>query len=280
MTQKTLLIFGYGYVAKFLAQSLSQMGWRIYSTSRTQYTNIDAHTTLVDFFSTDMPHIIAQADMIISTIPPDETGSDPVLATYQHNIVDSQCQWIGYLSSTSVYGNHDGAWVDENTLCKPSNLHAKQRLQIEQAWLSLYTSYRLHIHIFRLSGIYGPEKNYKTRISRGQQYVIVKPGQYFSRIHVEDIVLALSASMQHPTSGEVFNISDSMPAPPQAVAHYAAALLHQPKLEEVTYGNIALPQRLDNFYCDNKKVCSAKIVERLTLQWKYPSYKEGLAKGC
>lgn len=284
-TKKAFFIFGYGYVARFLCHELGKLGWKIYATSRTvekHTSQCPKHVHLIDFNDTARIHAkLSESEVILITAPPHEEEGDPVLSRFKPQLI-AACptfRWIGYLSSTGVYGDHHGQWVDETSSSLPHCARAQRRLDAEQAWLEIYQDYQLPVHLFRLSGIYGPGRNALEKIQSGKDYTIVKPGQFFSRTHVQDICLALIASMQEPTPGEYYNISDDLPAPLHEVDQYAAQLLNV-TLRSIPYEQSTLSPMAKEFFSTNKKVSGQKIKQRLKIQWQYPDYREGLREGC
>lgn len=280
---KKAIIFGNGYVSKFLIQKLNVLGWTIYCTSRKIALEKPVKTenvTIINFLDPNLPSIIKSSNILLSTVPPDREMIDPVLRRYADIISKQQFDWIGYLSSTSVYGNHDGAWVDEETECKPSNEKSTIRLLAEKQWLDLYFKYNLQVHIFRLSGIYGPGRNCLEDIMEGKDYTIIKENQYFSRTHIDDICQALIASINFPTAGEIYNISDDEPSQAHIVQQFGAEILGKDKLKEIPIEKSALSETAQGFFQDNKKVKNNKIVQKLNIRWKYPNYREGLLQGC
>ncbi len=281
MTDKTVLIFGYGYVAKFLSQELVKLGYSVSCTSRNVPLNtIDKKTSvnLIHFEHSDMKQWIQSAQIILSTVPPNQTSNDPVLNRYKDNIISNKNKslWIGYLSSTGVYGDHQGQWVDEKSICIPNSPQAERRILAEKMWLDGYTHYNLPVHLFRLSGIYGVKRNCLERIKQGKNHVVLKEGQYFSRIHVVDICNALIASTQQPTPGEIYNVSDNEPASLDEVEQYGATLINAPKLQEILFEEADLSPMAATFFASNRKVSSQKIVSSLGLTWSYPNYRIGL----
>ena len=281
--KKQIIIFGYGYVSKFLIQKLKPLGWAIYCTSRKVEVNNpikDENVTLLNFLDPEIHAIIQSSSICLSTIPPNSKVIDPVLRLYAGAIAKAPCKWIGYLSSTSVYGDHGGAWVNEGTICSPSNAKSKVRFLAEKQWLDLYSAYKSPVHIFRLSGIYGPHRNCLEQIKNGKNFTIIKKGQYFSRIHVEDICMATTSSMNKPTPGEIYNLSDDEPAPLDTVQQFAASILNAGSLKEIPFEESSLSEAAKYFFADNKKVMSQKIKANLNIAWRYPSYKSGLLEGC
>jgi nucleoside-diphosphate-sugar epimerase len=281
--KRTILIFGNGYVAKFLSKKLLCLGWRVYCTSRqVESNNLNEHQniTMVNFFDPIVSEIVKSANVILSTVPTNEAMMDPVLEKYSDIMAKEEFEWIGYLSSTSVYGNHDGKWVNEQTKCFPSNLKSKVRLMVEQEWLKFYLNHKLPVHILRLSGIYGPGRNCLEEIKNGKDFTIVKDDQYFSRIHVMDICQAIISSINSPTPGEIYNVSDNEPATLNVVQQYGSKILNKNKLKEVSFESANLSKQMEMFFADNKKVSNEKIIKNLKIKLLYPNYRIGLLKGC
>jgi len=281
--KKTILIFGNGYVSKFLSKSLNDLGWLVYCTSRQvelEKSFVCETIKIINFFDPKLYEIIKSANIILSTVPIDNEFIDPVLEHYFGIISQEEFEWVGYLSSTGVYGDHDGKWVDEQTKCKPSNCKSKIRLLAEEKWLGLYIKYKIPIHIFRLSGIYGPGKNCLQEIQNGKNFTIIKKDQYFSRIHVVDICQAMIASINSPAPGELYNVSDDEPAQINVVQQFGARLLNRKQLVEIPFEEANLSKQAKMFFDDNKKVSSNKILKSLNITWKYPNYRIGLLQGC
>jgi nucleoside-diphosphate-sugar epimerase len=183
---------------------------------------------------------------------------------------------VGYLSTTGVYGDRDGGWVDESSALKPTGERGRRRLAAEAAWLELHRRARLPVHIFRLAGIYGPGRSALDAVRAGRAQRIDKPGQVFSRIHVADIVQVLRASMARPDPGAIYNLCDDDPAPPEAVIAFACELLGVPKSPLVPFAEARLSEMARSFYADNKRVSNRRIKEQLGVRLAYPSYKDGL----
>jgi dTDP-D-glucose 4,6-dehydratase len=277
-------IFGHGYVSRFLIETFSRLGWTIVCTSRKIDIGMpikNENLTLINFFDPALSSILQSSNIILSTVPP-EKNVDPVLYEYQDIIAQkkSLVQWIGYLSSTSVYGNHEGSWIDETTPCNPSNEKARCRLEIEREWLNIYESFNLPVHVFRLSGIYGPGRNCLEDIIKGKDFTIVKKDHYFSRIHIEDICQLILKSINYPTPGEIYNISDNEPAPLHVVQQFGAKILGKYELKEIMEEKAKISEDLKKFFMDNKKVNSKKIIKKLGVNLIYPNYQYGLSKGC
>jgi nucleoside-diphosphate-sugar epimerase len=213
---------------------------------------------------------------ILLSIPPDEKG-DPVFDVLAKQIAGlSSLKWLGYLSTTGVYGNKEGDWVDETSPYNPSGLRGERRMEAEQSWMKLYESLDLPVHIFRLPGIYGPGRNQLVSLKKGKARRIVKPGQLFSRIHVQDLASILVASMRQPNPGSIYNVADDEAAPPQDVVTFAAHLLgmEPPPLQQFETADLSPMAR--SFYADSKRVRNTKIKSELGISLKFPTYREGL----
>jgi nucleoside-diphosphate-sugar epimerase len=276
--QGTLFCFGLGYSAGFLARDLAAQGWAIAGTSR------DGATTPfpLERFAraeplSDAAKQLADATHLLISIPPDDTGC-PVFDAHGADIAAlRQLRWIGYLSSTNVYGDQAGGWVDEATPLEPSGERGQRRVAAEAAWLALGQLSGIPVQVFRLAGIYGPGRSALDALRAGTARRIVKPGQVFSRIHVADLASVLEASMARPRAGAVYNVCDDTPSPPDEVIDYAASLLGMapPPLED--FDTATLSPMARSFYDDSKRVSNRRIKEELGVSLRYPSYREGLA---
>ncbi|MEH6403566.1 MAG: SDR family oxidoreductase [Sneathiella sp.] len=213
---------------------------------------------------------------ILLSVPPGDQG-DPVYNLMGEWISDlPNLQWVGYLSTTGVYGNLNGATATEDTPCNPSGLRGSRRMKAEQDWLDLYDKKGIPIHIFRLPGIYGPGRNQLVSVKTGKAHRIVKKDHVFSRIHVEDLAQIITASMKAPKPGQIYNVSDDEAAPPQDVVTYAAKLLNvdPPAFQDFEAADISAMAR--SFYSDNKRVSNERIKTELGVSLRYPTYKQGL----
>jgi nucleoside-diphosphate-sugar epimerase len=207
-------------------------------------------------------------------VPPDAAG-DPVIDLCGPAIAARRdLAWVGYLSTTGVYGHHGGGWVDENTALTPSGERGRRRVAAERAWLG---PPGLPTHIFRLAGIYGPGRSAFDSLRAGRAQRIDKPGQVFSRIHVEDIARTLRASLSKPHPGAVYNLCDDDPAPPADVIAYAAGLLGVPPPPLIPFAEAKLSEMGRSFYDDNKRVRNDRIKQELGVQLAFPDYRAGLA---
>lgn len=216
--------------------------------------------------------------MLIS-LPPGDAG-DAALLHHEGDIaaLSQSCRWIGYLSTTGVYGDAGGDWVDEATPPHPLSDRAKRRLQAEKAWLALGERAGIPVQVFRLAGIYGPGRNTLAQLKAGRARRIVKPGQVFSRIHVDDIARVLLASMARPRAGAIYNVCDDEPAPPEDVVVHAASLLgiEPPPAEAFADAAKTMTPMGLSFYGESKRVRNALIKQELGVQLAYRSYREGL----
>ena len=280
--QPHLLIFGFGYTARFLAQKAREINIQVTATTRDNDAlgyNREFDCELIYFSEKSISQALATASHILISTPPTPDHGDPVLVNFSNLLKKyiKNIQWIGYLSSTGVYGDHQGHWVDESS--KPIALgnQGQLRLAAENEWRSFAEAYQLPLTIFRLAGIYGPQRNVLARLMAGKNDTIVKDGQFFSRIHVEDIVLAIVAAMQNPKIGiTIYNVADDEPAPNHVVDAYAASLLQRAPLKRIAYQMATLSPMAQEFYSQNKRVSNAKLKKELHIQLTYPTYKEGL----
>jgi nucleoside-diphosphate-sugar epimerase len=277
-TLNHLLCFGFGFSARTFAARLDKREWKISATSRDAdgIAEIDAqgfHGVLFDNtlqIASDVTHLLISA-------PPGENG-DPVLQLFEEQLqkLSKQLKWVGYLSTTGVYGDRGGDWVDEESPLEPTTARGQRRLEAERSWLSLYNEFGLSVHLFRLAGIYGPGRNTLINVRDGSAKRIVKPGQIFSRIHVEDIAGVLAASIAKPNPGRAYNVCDDEPCPPQEVVEFAANLLGLPPPPEIRFEDAELSPMAKSFYTDSKRVSNKRITTELGYRLIYPNYREGL----
>ena len=258
-----LFCFGLSYTAMQLMPLFPSMT----GTSRTKKQN-----TLLFTDALSVKKVLQKATHVLVSIPPVDS-KDIVLNHYLDTLRKlPNLEWVGYLSATSVYGDHQGEWVDERSICSPTTARGKERLNIENVWLAS----GLPIHIFRLSGIYGKGRSVFDRLKSKSLSRIDKPGHLFSRIHVEDIARILKASMFKPTPGEIFNVADDLPAESRELIEYACYLLKEPFPSLVPFEEADLSPMAREFYQDNKRVLNRKAKDLFGLNLKYPTYKEGL----
>ncbi len=269
---KTMLIFGYGYTAQVFATALRAEGWRVIGTTREA-----GKQGVMQWPGSDISGALAAASHVLISAAPDESG-DPVLARLLKDFQQaaSHLDWVGYLSTTGVYGDHGGAWVDETTALTPATTRGHHRVRAEKQWLELFESHALPVHIFRLAGIYGVGRGPFAKVRNGTARRIIKPDQVFSRIHVEDIAQVLMGSVKAPDAGEIYNVCDDDPAPPQDVIAKAARLLGLPIPKAVDFETADLTPMARSFYAESKKVSNVKIKQKLGISLIYPDYKSGL----
>ncbi len=280
MTQ-TLLSFGHGYSAQALGQLLTPDRWRIIGTTRTaeKASRLKAQgVEPVVWPGSDLSGALDAATHILVSAAPTETG-DPFLAALGDRIAARapNLTWVGYLSTTGVYGDHRGGWVDETTPLTPSTRRGRLRVAAETAWRQLADRAGLPLHIFRLAGIYGPGRGPFAKVRDGTARRIIKPGQVFSRIHVDDIAQVLAASIARPDPGAIYNVCDDDPAPPQDVIAYAAELLNLPLPPEIAFDEADLSPMARSFYAESKRVRNDRIKEDLGVRLLNPDYRTGLA---
>jgi len=273
-----LLSLGHGYSARALAFALGP-GWQITGTTRSAEKaaalQAEGVTPLI-WPGTDLSEAIAEASHILASAGPGAEG-DPFLPEIAPALRAARPEWVGYLSTIGVYGDHGGAWVDEETACTPSTERGRRRVLAEEQWRALAAEGGWPLHVFRLGGIYGPGRGPFEKVKSGEARRIVKPGQVFSRIHAEDIARALAASMAAPVpGGRVYNLCDDDPAPPQDVLAYAAELLGLPPPPEVPFEEADLSPMGRSFYAENKRVRNDRIKTELGVTLRYPTYREGL----
>jgi nucleoside-diphosphate-sugar epimerase len=278
-----LFCFGLGYCALALARTLRSEGWRVSGTCRGPLRKAKLAARGIDAHLFDPAHPLDDPDSafagvthVLQSVPPDETG-DPVLR--QYGVELSQLpglQWFGYLSTTGVYGDRGGDWVDEESELKPTGERGRRRIAAEAGWGALVSVGYFPLHIFRLAGIYGPRRNALVDLRNGKAKRVVKAGQVFSRIHAADIVQVLRASMARPYPGAVYNVCDDDPAPPPDVVEYAAGLLGVAPPPAVPLEQAQLSEMARSFYDDSKRVRNDRIKRELGVQLKYPSYRDGL----
>ncbi|WP_292294210.1 SDR family oxidoreductase [Marivita sp.] len=276
--EKTLLSLGHGYSATYLAKRLLPHGWRIAGTTRDPDHFGALHAQGVTPLLWDRDAILPwleNASHVLVSAGPTESG-DPSLALLKSDIEAQAARltWLGYLSTTGVYGDAKGDWIDESAPLTPATERGRRRVTAEAAWASIPD---LPLHIFRLAGIYGPGRGPFAKVRDGTARRIIKPGQVFSRIHVEDIAQVLEASMTHPKPGTVYNLCDDDPAPPQDVIRHAATLLGVEAPPETPFDEAELSPMARSFYSESKRVRNDRIKSDLGVTLKYPDYRAGLA---
>ena len=278
-----LFCFGLGYSALTLARRLQTQGWSVAGTTRSQdkADRLSAEGIEAFLFDRSQPldepaAALAGTSHLLSSAPPDVAG-DPVLDHHRADIAAVESlAWLGYLSTTGVYGDRDGGWVDEDSELAPTGERGRRRVAAEDAWLDLWERDGLPVHLFRLAGIYGPGRSALDTVRHGTAKRIDKPGQVFSRIHVDDIAAVLEASMARPRPGAAYNLCDDEAAPPQEVIAHACALLGREPPPLIPFEEAELSGMARSFYRDNKRVSNKRIKNELGVALAYPTYREGL----
>lgn len=261
-----------------LSESLSQRGWNVIGTTRDVQRAEMLRAKGYEIFSLEaLPDDVwNRATHVVHSIPPAASG-DEVLQRYAEKIVQApKLEWFGYLSTTGVYGDHGGAWVDEATTIKPVSKRQCLRAETEAAFLTLQKEKAVPSHVFRLSGIYGPTRSVVDDVRAGQARRIFKEGQVFSRIHVEDIVHVMLASIKNPSPGEIYNVCDDEPAPAHEVVEYACGKMGVEPPPLIPFEQAELSEMGREFYSSNRRVSNRKIRDKLGVMLKYPTYREGV----
>jgi nucleoside-diphosphate-sugar epimerase len=279
-----LFCFGLGYSALHLARTRRDRFDRVVGTVRGEDKSIELSregfgTRIFGAYDQDprIPSDLQEADAILVSIAPEEDG-DPVLAHCAEAIVAARRPtWIGYLSTIGVYGDRGGDWVDETAEPAPGGLRSRRRLDAERAWADLGARSGKAVQIFRLAGIYGPGRNALANLAAGTARRLVKPGQVFNRIHVEDIARVLVASIERPRAGAIYDVADGRPSPPQDVVAYAAEVAGVEPPPETPFDQARLSPMAASFYTENKRVRARLIRDELGVELAYPSYREAIA---
>lgn len=275
-----LFCFGFGYSAESLARRLSARANSVAGTRTGLGEPPPAGVSLVtyrgDAPSSEVAGLLAGATHILVSIPPDLEG-DVVLRHFRAGIAAlPDLAWVGYLSTIGVYGDRKGEWVDETSPTRPTSERSLRRVQAEQAWLDFARETGRRVEIFRLAGIYGPGRSVVDTLRAGTAKRIIKPGQVFNRIHVDDIARVVAAAVDKPTGHSIYNVSDDEPAPPEDVLTYAAELLGVPSPPAMPFQQAGLSGMAATFWAESKRVSNARIRGDLGVDLLYPTYREGL----
>jgi nucleoside-diphosphate-sugar epimerase len=280
-THPFLLVLGMGYSAQRFVELHRNRFSRIAATARSLAKFDPMKMRLIEpllFDGAAQPDLLKaarEASHILVSIPPDETG-DPALNALGGVLRSSEnLRWVGYLSTTAVYGDRAGAWTDEDTPIMPQSARAKRRAAAEGAWRALAQKNRA-VHVFRLSGIYGPSRNALVDLKHGEARRLTKIGQVFNRIHVDDIGAVLAAAIDRPEAGPIFNVADDEPAASSDVVAFAAGLLgiFPPPLTRIEDADLS--DMAKSFWAENKRISPRRIKEELEVALSYPTYREGL----
>jgi nucleoside-diphosphate-sugar epimerase len=283
MTASRLFCFGLGYSALRLADGLRRDGWTVAGTTRTaeKAAALAARGIATHLFARGRPlddaaTALEGATHLLISAPPDDAG-DPVLQAHEADIAALESlAWIGYLSTTGVYGDHGGGWVDETSELRPKSPRALRRVAAEDAWLDLWHRYGLPVHVFRLAGIYGPGRSAIDQVRAGTAKRVDRPGQLFSRIHVDDIAATVRASIARPNPGAIYNVCDDEPVPAAEVVEHACALLGLAPPPLVPLEAAELSPMAQSFYADSRRVRNERIKRELGVTLAYPDYRRGL----
>ena len=280
MKEINIFCFGFGQVAKNFVKKLDIEKYNINlsTTSRSESSienfkgiNYNSYLFNSDKFDKNLVVKLKEADHILISIPP-KNEEDLVVKNFSKFLESSKVKWITYLSATSVYGDHKGEWVNENSKTNPISNKGVARLKAENLWASLEKNNKLPVQIFRLSGIYSNEKNILVRLKSGDAKLIDKKDHYFSRIHVDDIANILFKSLSNFKSGEIYNLSDDKPSSSKEITLYGAKMLNIKNIEVHTIKS----EMLENFYNESKKVSNKKVKNYFNYNLMFPSYIEGL----
>jgi nucleoside-diphosphate-sugar epimerase len=274
-----------GYAGLVLGGLLQSQGWRVVGTARNEQgcAKLESEGFKAVPFdgekpSSELKKALDACSHLLNSIPPGPNG-DPLLNHHSGDITRAALSltWLGLLSTIGVYGDHQGGWVDEDTRPAPLSKRSQRRLEQEDSWRGLEKEAGMKTHIFRLPGIYGPGRSPLDKIRAGKARRIVKKGQYFNRIHVDDLARALFASMRRPDAGHLFNICDDEPAPPEKVTLYAARLLGVEPPSAIPYEEAKLSPMARSFYLESKRVDNRRMKEALKPALHFPTYRQGLA---
>ena len=283
MESKNIICFGFGQVAKNFIKKLNDQGtsFKLTTTSREESKNkkfenlsYESFQFTEEGFDENFISKFEEADHILISVAP-INGVDIVVKNLQNHFKSKKLKWVTYLSATSVYGDHGGEWVNENSETKPTSPNGIERLKVEKEWMKLAIKFDLPFQIFRLSGIYSNQYNILKKLKAGDAKIINKRNHFFSRIHVEDIANILSSSLNNFKKKEIYNISDNRPASSEEVTMYGVKLLGTDKPKTIEISEIE-SEMLKNFYKDSKKVDNKKMKEFFNYKLKYPTYIEGL----
>lgn len=278
-----LLVFGFGYSGAALARRVTGESWGVSGVARSEARRAAMRAENVEpVESAGLVDALSQAKAILIAAPPDAEGCPGLRALGPLlKAIEARPRWIGYLSTTGVYGDRGGGWVFEGSALRAQSMEGARRVAAERDWLALGEASGLNVAVFRLPGIYGPpwrgaDRSPFGRIRAGTARRIVKPGQVFSRIHVDDLAAGLHASLQRPRPGAIYNLCDDAPAPPDEVAAFAAKLIGIEPPPEEAFADVRLSPAQRRFYAESKRVSNARAKAELGWRPVFPSYREGL----
>jgi len=285
---KKLFCFGYGYTADYLGHALAGVAqdWALAGTTRDpdkqhdlKQRSIEAHIFDYEHPLHDPGHILEGVTHLLISTPPGDEG-DPSFLMHARDVLNiPSLEWVGYLSTTGVYGDRGGADVFETDEVRPTSKRGSRRAKAEEQWMSLFQSHHLPLHVFRLAGIYGPGRSALDSVRAGVARRIRKEGHKFGRIHVEDIVNVLMASFVKVDAGQIYNVVDDIPAASHEVIEYACELLDRPAPPIVEFEEANLAPITRSFYMDSRRTKNDKMKRDLGVVLKYPDFRTGL-DGC
>jgi nucleoside-diphosphate-sugar epimerase len=283
LRNKKLFCFGFGYTASFLSEKLMACGWKIAGTTTDPAKRDFLRKNGIESYLFDRNHSIpdpfetfSEVTHVLLSVPPDADG-DPVFDAHGADLCNlKNLEWLGYLSTTGVYGDQNGGWVTEETPPAPASRRGSLRLKAEQQWQSLFINEKLPLHIFRLAGIYGPGRSAIEAVRSGNATRISKPGHMFNRIHIDDIVQVLIASINQPNPGAIYNLADDSPSPSHEVIQFACNLIGLSPPPLIPFEQAEMPPIVRSFYKDNKRVSNDRIKNELGVQLAFPDYHSGL----
>ena len=271
-----VLFFGFGFCASALAPLLAQKGWRMSGTLRDKSRAPELmQSGVAPLFPASNLKLGDYSHVLVSA-PPASDGSDPAFDALTAHLDLGVLNWVGYLSTTGVYGDHNGAWINEETPPGPMGVRGQRRAAAEQRWSEFGDSHGISVQHFRLAGIYGPKRNALAALRAGTARRILKSGQVFSRIHVDDIAKILFAALNSDIGTRNFSVCDDEPAPPADIVTYAAALLGVDPPPSQNFEDADLSEMARSFYLENKRIRNDRIKTELGVTLSYPTYREGL----
>jgi nucleoside-diphosphate-sugar epimerase len=280
----SLFCFGFGYTAGALAHRLAGANFKISGTRRSiGDPPVGVHLAAFDgtIATAEARTLLADATHVLVSVPPQADG-DPVLTHFHDDLAClARLKWVGYLSTIGVYGDAGGDWVDETSPVRPTSERGQRRAAAEAGWRTFSAKSGKRVEIFRLPGIYGPGRSVIDSLLAGTARRVVKPGQVFNRVHVDDIAAALSCAMDMTARGkppgfDTFNVVDDEPAPPHEVVEFAANLLSVAVPPQQAFESANLSPMGRSFYGENKRVRNARMKSALQIELAFPTYREGL----
>ncbi|MDP3403394.1 MAG: SDR family oxidoreductase [Brevundimonas sp.] len=281
MSSRRLLVFGAGYLGQATARRAMAKGWRVAATSRDPGRRAELEAAGIDPVDPSDPKALAQAvagaTAVLVTAPPEPSGCPGARALLPALTASGAFpDWIGYVSSTAVYGDRDGGWVFEDDALNAASLEGARRVRAEADWRDAGLGMGLTVQIFRLPGIYGPGRSVVDRLRDGSARIVRKPGQIFNRVHVEDAVSGLFASIDRPRPGGIYNLTDDEPSPADVVMAGAAERMGLPLPPEVDWTDPSVSEAMRRFYLDSKRISNARAKAELGWRPAFPTWREGL----